>query len=92
MATLADELLADLMEEDSDADEHEDEEAPQAVGLEDSDAEDNDEDMDDADIIDAAARKTAATEADGKEEIKAISDVRSVAGLIKSLKPVLDVS
>jgi U4/U6 small nuclear ribonucleoprotein PRP31 len=120
MATLADELLADLMSGSEDEEEsHEflEEDGENATptvssatdvnGEMDIDAtrEDEDEEMenDTEDTIRAAAAagKSAVTEAEDELEAKArvekmqlggISDVRSVAGLMKTLKPVLEVS
>ena len=114
MATLADELLADLMEDGSDADEAADDflsdahdDTPISATLSggvdtDQDQGQHDEPMSEAAMLSAAAAgKSAVTEAEDEDEAKArvakihfggISDVRSVAGLIKSLKPVLEVS
>ena len=109
MTTLADELLADLMEDGSDIDEQDegsefpengDSEAPKISEMDDDD--EHDEAMAEADLRDAAAAgKSAVAEAEDEEEAKArvekinfaaVNDVRSVAGLMKSLKPVLEVS
>jgi U4/U6 small nuclear ribonucleoprotein PRP31 len=115
MATLADELLADLMEDGSDGEEGFDDilagdadgDATISAGLSgamdtDQDQDQDDEAMSEAAMLSAAAAgRSAVTEAEDEDEAKArvakmhfggISDVRSVAGLIKSLKPVLEVS
>lgn len=116
MATLADELLADLMESGSEGEEGVDQ-APgidtdlhrlgQHVNQENEDEEDEDEDKADEHISEARLREAAAdgrsalADLETQEEAQAevsmmnlsgVSDVRSVAGLIKSLKPVLEVS
>lgn len=105
MATLADELLADLLEDDSEVDDdsnyQDDENAPEPKPAV-SDQDDDDEKMGEADMLQAAeSDHSAVTDAEDEAEAKArvektnfsaISDVRSVAGLMKSLKPVLEVS
>jgi U4/U6 small nuclear ribonucleoprotein PRP31 len=119
MATLADELLADLMGSDSEGEEESnslpDEDGnTSAVGLypviangdvemdkEEDDDNEHEPDTEDSMMAAAAAGKSAVTEAEDEIEAKArvekmdfggISDVRSVAGLMKTLKPVLEVS
>lgn len=65
------------------------------------DLDDDEEDEDDEELMDGAATKQARDAPEDEEETKArvekmqlgnVSDVRSVAGLMKTLQPVLDVS
>jgi U4/U6 small nuclear ribonucleoprotein PRP31 len=109
MATLADELLADLMEDGSDeegaddffAGDGEDDVTIPTSAMDTDRDQGHDESMSEAAMLSAAAAgKSAVTEAEDEAEAKArvakmnfggISDVRSVAGLITSLEPVLEV-
>jgi U4/U6 small nuclear ribonucleoprotein PRP31 len=111
MATLADELLADLMgsDEEGEGEERDDDFRQQYAGMDPSDglmkdddgtSEEDDEDEEEK-FIKAAAELAKKAGEEDEEEVKvkvekmdfgAISDVRSVAGLMKSLKPVIEVS
>jgi U4/U6 small nuclear ribonucleoprotein PRP31 len=98
MATLADELLADLMDDDSDFEDQDDSNLPEDIENDDGAEKttfDNDAEMKDADAVNAVAEAEDEAEAKARVEkinFAAIGDVRSVANLMKSLKPVLEVS
>jgi len=106
MATLADELANDFLDGDSDIENGEDDNNPEATGFTmlgpkdqslavDQDMEDleaEDEDMEDTDALhDEAAEETEARlEQERKEQ--APQDMRSVSSFMKSLEPILEVS
>jgi U4/U6 small nuclear ribonucleoprotein PRP31 len=114
MATLADELLADLMSDGSDADDNEfvDEEEQYRANGGDAELDDhngneheangNDHMSMDGIISAAAGGSSAVADAEDQDEAEAlvktmhnlrgINDIRSVSGLMKSLKPVIEVS
>jgi U4/U6 small nuclear ribonucleoprotein PRP31 len=109
MATIADDLLADLLEDDEEEYEDDEEQDGEDSNKEDGDSAkgsptmDLDDDDDNADPTVAASDQSlkAVTEAEDVEEAQAqvekinfaaIKDIASVARLLKTLKPVLEVS
>ena len=108
MSTLADELLNDFEDSDSDAEGEEqngilqDDAIPAANGSAVNDSMILDDDEEDADAGDGISTDEAtAIDVEDEEDAKAkvekmqlggVSDVRNVAGLMKTLEPVLKVS
>jgi hypothetical protein len=89
MSTLADELLNDFEDSGSEGEQVEDEEASAGAqnGMElDGDEEDVDEEMGEVEDEEEAKAKVE------KMQLGHVNDVRSVAGLMKILEPVLEVS
>jgi len=98
MATLADELLADLMEDGSDLDQDEPGfSGDEGAGIKDSTMDDANEETTTIDESEVAAAIDAENEDEAKALVEkinfsSVSDVRSVASLMKALKPILEVS
>lgn len=87
MSTLADELLNDFEDSGSEGEQNEEGEEEAAQGMElDGDEEEVDEEM--VEVEDEEEAKTKVE----KMQLGHVNDVRSVAGLMKTLEPVLEVS
>jgi len=106
MATLADELANDFLDDDSDIDNGEEDHNPEAVGFTMSaptvhsaavdqlmkDQDEEDEDMEDPDALHDEAAEETEDRLERERKEQAPKDMRSVSSFMKSLEPILEVS